>query len=163
MKTVLGGVILAVVAATAAPAQEFLREPSDAEVRARAAWVAARAVQGEREEEVAAQAVVETVQAAGVWGEGVGTTATRTWSATALRSKDDQLRGRVTLTGVPLVDGANLEGRVSGRGVVGRLLDDEGRTLAEFDGVVLPGGGARGTYRARGGGMGEWQWPGDGK
>jgi hypothetical protein len=29
--------------------------------------------------------------------------------------------------------------------------------------VVLPGGGARGSYRARGGSTGEWQWPGEGK
>lgn len=73
-----------------------------------------------------------------------------------LRMADDDVRGRIAVTGSEYLDGANVEARLSGRGVVGKLLSDEGRMLAEFEGR-LTAGGAAGTYRDRFGGSGEWE------
>jgi hypothetical protein len=61
--------------------------------------------------------------------------------------------------GSPEVKSANVEARVSGRGITGALLDDEGKAVAEFDGTV----GATalwGRYRSTSGDEGSWIWNG---
>jgi hypothetical protein len=81
------------------------------------------------------------------------------WNADALRLSDGELRGQITVAGSPLISSANVEGRVSGRGLSGRLLDDEGRPLAYFEGV-MSARGASGRYRDKEGGEGDWYWEG---
>lgn len=100
------------------------------------------------------------------WSDGNeslrGAGADKGWSVTALRTTDDEIRGRVSLTGVPQVNAANVEARLSGRGVIGKLLDDEGQVLATFEGTVSAAG-ASGTFVALGGGTGSWTWDGPAK
>ncbi len=100
------------------------------------------------------------LHADGAWssGQGARVSAPQWWSVDALRLTDNEVRGRIAFTGVPQVSAANLEARLSGRGVSGRLLDDEGNTLAYFEGAVSAGG-ASGTFRHRGG-EGRWSWDG---
>lgn len=97
------------------------------------------------------------LSASGRWSAGIGDVEPgSSWNVAAVRLDNNELRGRVTVLGSPVVRDANLEGRISGRGVVGVLLDDEGRVLVEFDGTMTPGA-ASGTYRDRSGGSGRWQ------
>jgi hypothetical protein len=157
MKILWGlGVAAVLSAASSAQAQEFLLDQA-AEVAdpAVSAWVRSREPAAD---EASAVPAAEVVHAAGVWSGALAGAAARSWTAT--RGIDGQVRGRVTLTGVPGVDGGNLEARLSGKGVVGKLLDDEGRTLADFEGALEPGGGAAGQFTARGGAVGQWTWPG---
>lgn len=81
------------------------------------------------------------------------------WNLEALRFVDDQVRGRIAVSGSDFLDGANVEARLSGRGVVGKLLNDDGRTLADFDGAMTKSGWS-GTYRDKFGGSGSWRWTG---
>jgi len=109
-------------------------------------------------------APAEAVHASGEWlmqGETVSK-AGRRWSVAAIRLNDNEMRGRVTLNGGGDEGNAgegdaNVEARLSGRGVVGKLLDDDGRTLAVFEGAVGKRG-ASGTFRHVGGGTGTWSW-----
>lgn len=104
----------------------------------------------------------DVIQANGGWGasrEEITRSGAQRWGIDALRYEDGQLRGRIGISGSPLLDSANVEGRLSGRGVVGTLVDDEGRELAEFQGAMTASG-ASGTYRDRNGESGEWQWEG---
>lgn len=106
------------------------------------------------------------VRASGEWatgGAGAGGGGKR-WSVAAMRMSDDEIRGRVTFEGMSAGDdvgegGANVEARLSGRGVVGKLLDDDGRTLAVFEGAMSARGGS-GTFRHVGGASGTWTWDG---
>jgi len=82
------------------------------------------------------------------------------WGVEALRFKDGQLRGRIEISGSKLCDAANIEGEMSGRGVAGTLVDDEGKELATFEGA-LTRNGAFGTYRDRTGEVGNWVWEGE--
>jgi hypothetical protein len=81
------------------------------------------------------------------------------WNIDALRFEDEQIRGRITVSGSRFFDEANVEGQFSGRGVFGKLVDDEGKELASFEGAVTSTG-ASGTYRDRSGDVGEWAWEG---
>ena len=102
----------------------------------------------------------KVTRAAGSWSlGGASPQGVKSWSLNAFRYVDNEVRGRVTLTGIPQVSGANVEARLSGRGVVGKLLDDEGNVLATFEGTVAAGG-ASGTFQHAGGGTGEWHWDG---
>lgn len=103
----------------------------------------------------------QAVRAAGSWGASldVRTQSVQRWDVEALRTKDKQLQGRIIISGSSLFESANVQGRLSGRGVSGILLDDEGQELATFEGAVTPNGGY-GTYRDRNGQTGEWQWSG---
>lgn len=58
------------------------------------------------------------------------------WDVAAVKIDDNEIRGRMTVSGSPIIGSANLEGRFSGRGVVGKLFDDEGKVLADFEGTV---------------------------
>jgi hypothetical protein len=103
----------------------------------------------------------EVVNAGGEWvtaSDGV-TRTSQHWNVDALRFKDSQIRGRISVSGSTLFDSANLEGQFSGRGVFGKLVDDEGNELASFEGAVTSAG-ASGTYRDRNGDVGEWAWEG---
>ena len=95
---------------------------------------------------------------AGAQREALGA-AERSWTLTALRTAEGELRGRVSLSGVAALAGANVEARLSGRGVVGTLRDDDGRVLATFEGAV-GAAGAAGTFVHLGGGTGTWTWDG---
>lgn len=95
-----------------------------------------------------------TLRAEGVWRSGDHD---YQWSVGALRLGNNEVRGRVSLTGLSKLTGANVEARLSGRGVVGKLLDDDGRILAVFEGAVGRSG-ASGTFRHVGGGSGTWKW-----
>lgn len=101
------------------------------------------------------------IRAGGDWGTTRQSMARggQRWNVDALRSHDNQIRGRIAVSGATLFDAANVEARLSGRGVSGTLLDDEGKELAEFEGRVTRSG-ASGTYRDRTGGEGEWKWEG---
>jgi len=81
------------------------------------------------------------------------------WGLDALRMGNDQVRGRITVSGSSLVSSANVEGVLRGRGVYGKLLDDAGMELATFEGALTKAG-ASGTYRDRAGAVGAWQWQG---
>lgn len=111
-----------------------------------------------QEAEAAPMPQVRVERAAGSWAvPGMAETSEgRTWSMAALRS-GDELTGRVDLVGVPQLGGANLEARLSGRGVVGKLLDDDGQIVATFQGKVSRIG-ASGTFEYVGGGTGTWRW-----
>jgi hypothetical protein len=106
----------------------------------------------------------EVVRAAGDWGTTRDTAArsVQTWNIDALRLEDGGLHGRIDVAGSSLFASANVEGTLSGRGVFGNLLDDDGTELATFEGAVTRGG-ANGTYRDRNGRTGEWQWTGQPK
>jgi hypothetical protein len=102
----------------------------------------------------------ESMAAEGTWSAS-GESAGQRWTVAAVRFADKEIRGRVTLDGAGPAGEANVEARLSGRGVVGKLLDDEGRTLAVFEGAVR-GGAASGTFRHVAGGSGTWAWDGKG-
>lgn len=103
----------------------------------------------------------EAIRASGQWRESMQARAdnAQRWDVDALRLADQQIRGRIVVTGSPLFGSANVEGQLSGRGVTGKLLDDEGQELAEFEGAVTATG-AFGTYRDSAGRVGEWSWTG---
>lgn len=139
--------------------------------RSRGAWTIALAlIEGillcgaSRAEETETKGVAAdtgVVRAAGSWGasQDSRTLSVQRWDVEALRTKDKQLQGRISIAGSSLFDSANVQGRLSGRGVSGSLLDDDGQELATFDGAVTPNGGY-GTYRDHNGQTGEWQWSG---
>lgn len=113
----------------------------------------------ERKSDESAQ--TEFIQAAGNWvsaQDGVARVGQR-WNVDALRMQKDQIRGRIALSGTALFDSANVEAQLSGRGVFGKLVDDEGKELASFEGTVTSGG-ASGTYRDKNGDVGDWAWEG---
>lgn len=122
-------------------------------------WAAAAAADDALQRLGATQA--EVLRAGGDWGETKLTMGEggQRWNVDALRSADNQIRGRIAVSGSTLFEAANVEARLSGRGVVGKLLDDEGKELAEFEGRVTAAG-ASGTYQARTGETGEWKWEG---
>ena len=95
----------------------------------------------------------EVVAATGVWRLSSAGEA-GAWKVEGLRLDGKEIRGRIESGAI---GGANVEARLSGRGVVGKLLDDEGRTLAVFEGAVAAGG-ASGTFRHVGGAAGTWTW-----
>jgi len=106
----------------------------------------------------------EAVHAEGTWAttdaaRGGAAVAGQRGRVEALRLADNEVRGRIALTGVPQLSAANLEARLSGRGLSGRVVDDEGLPLAYFEGAVSASG-ASGTFRYRGGGSGSWSWDG---
>lgn len=81
------------------------------------------------------------------------------WSLDAVRFDDGELRGRISVIDSPVVREGNVEGKVSGESISGRILDDDGNVLAEFKGR-LADSVFRGTYRDRTGELGEWEWAG---
>ena len=101
------------------------------------------------------------VHGSGNWGaeKEEGVAVVQRWSLDGLRFSDNRISGRISVSGSPLIDAANVEGRFSGRGLSGTLLDDEGKELAGFEGRVTANG-AVGTYRDYKGGVGEWHWEG---
>ena len=103
----------------------------------------------------------EVVAGDGVWRDAAAAPgAAVSLTLSARRTAGGEILGEVTVEGSPLFQRANVDARLSGRGVVGKLLDDEGKTLVEFSGAVSKGG-ASGTYRDSTGGSGEWSWQGD--
>jgi len=103
----------------------------------------------------------EEIRAQGDWASAtdVAAHAGQRWNLDALRFEDNEIRGRISVSGSPLFHSANVEGRLSGRGFFGKLMDDSGNELATFEGTVTSTG-ASGTYRDKTGDVGEWQWGG---
>lgn len=93
------------------------------------------------------------IAARGEWRSGAGGER-RSWSVEGLRVNGNEIQGRIESG---LLGGANVEARLSGRGVTGKLLDDEGRTVVVFEGAV-GASSASGTFRHVGGGAGTWSW-----
>jgi len=101
------------------------------------------------------------IHGAGGWGADDQSSAARgaCWDMDALTFADNRISGRINVCDSPLFEAANVEGRFSGHGMSGRLLDDEGKPLASFEGR-LTDRGADGTYRDYQGGTGTWHWDG---
>lgn len=104
----------------------------------------------------------EEIHGGGNWADAPDTMASSVgqhWNIDGLRFSSNQVSGRIAISGSDIIDSANVEGQLSGRGVTGKLRDDEGKELAEFGGT-LTSTGAFGTYRDRTGREGQWQWDG---
>jgi hypothetical protein len=102
---------------------------------------------------------------ADVIGEGGWNTAgkvakpTQRWHVDALKLTNGLLWGRLTVSNSPVLSEGNLQGQIAGSKVAGNVMDDDGNTLATFDGTVSPTG-MEGTYRDRTGEVGNWSWDG---
>ena len=121
----------------------------------------ARPVTAQDTVQVEPEVQTETLHGSGDWGEEKDALArvAQRWNVDALHYADDRISGRIAVSGSPLIESANVDGQLSGRGVRGKLLDDEGKELAEFDGQLTPAGAA-GKYRALNGEVGDWYWEG---
>jgi hypothetical protein len=115
--------------------------------------IAAGRLDAEECSDVLSGLAMDVVLATGHYGSG-SADEHQAWKVEGLRLDGKEIRGRIE-SGV--IGGANVEARLSGRGVVGKLLDDEGRTLVVFEGAVAADG-ADGTFRHVGGAAGTWTW-----
>lgn len=111
--------------------------------------------------QIESKPIEQTLHGGGEWSDSAQRTVSdQSWNVNAVRMSDRSLSGRVAVSGSSVIREANLEGTLSGRGVFGRLLDDEGEPLAEFQGAVTKAG-ASGTYRDKLGNSGTWRWQGE--
>ncbi len=100
------------------------------------------------------------IEGGGQWKtEGLAAKSSQRWDLQLTRGDDDTLTGRVTLGDSPLATSANVHGRLVGRTLTGRLIDDEGNYVASFEGTIGIGR-MSGSYTDRTGESGTWEWEG---
>jgi hypothetical protein len=87
-------------------------------------------------------------------------TGTGQWRVRGTRTATDRATGRLSFVGS---DGSTIEGnvraRINGRTVWGDVVDDNGKLLATFEGVV-GSTGLRGRFTLRDDAQGAWSWDG---
>lgn len=102
---------------------------------------------------------VQVVHVAGQWSSSTVPSlalpiAELAWTLDAIRLTGGEIRGQVSLSGAP-VSSAIVAAKLSGKGVVGQLLDGNGQVIATFEGSVSEHG-ASGTFKYVGG-SGTWK------
>jgi len=103
-----------------------------------------------------ATAGTEVHQSSGAWNtEGRMPKPVQQWTLNVMRTPDNAIRGRISVSGSPIISEANVEGRISGFDISGTLSDDKGRQLASFRGTVSSTT-ASGTYKDYTGEEGTW-------
>jgi hypothetical protein len=87
-------------------------------------------------------------------------TGTGQWRVRGTRTATDRAAGRLTFIGSDgsTIDG-NVRARINGRTVWGEVVDDNGKLLATFEGVVSTTG-LRGRFTLRDDSQGAWSWDG---
>lgn len=122
---------------------------------------ASRAVDGgpspQRVHETAAdQAVSTRFAGAGTWRDVEDKSATaRGWRIHALQRSDGGVQAKLSVPGVPELDGAAVEAQVIGSEAFGVLLDEKGAQIATFN-ATLWGEGAGGSFVMGNGQSGTW-------
>lgn len=95
----------------------------------------------------------------GSWGESGGRRGMHPWALDVRREANDRISGRVDLGDSPLAAAGNVDGRIDGKLVSGRITDDVGQLIARFEGSITATG-MEGVYRDRSGEAGRWSWEG---
>jgi hypothetical protein len=81
------------------------------------------------------------------------------WSLDLQRGEDGAMSGEITIGDSPLFRTGRVAATVDGDSIHGRITDEQGEHVANFDGVVSAGR-LHGNYTDRTGETGEWEWEG---
>ncbi len=85
--------------------------------------------------------------------------AKRAWHIHSLKREDGSLKARLSVLGVPGMDGLTIEGHAQGSEAFGVLLDGTGAQVATFNATMFANGRS-GTYSLGNGESGTWSYGG---
>lgn len=103
---------------------------------------------------------VDRMRGGGSWKtDGEVKRTTQQWSLDLRRSDDGTVSGLITIKDSPLFSVGKVHGKLDDRVISGTITDEEGKEVAQFNGV-LSRSGFRGKYVDRTGESGDWEWEG---